>query len=111
MKPVLLALMFLSEEHRAQMAQSFELVYAPDAAQATTAIAEHGARITVVLTIGAAGDAAKTREAVVRPVSVGVASGLIYRQWVADRRAWVERVSGGKLGYVHIADMSDASLE
>ncbi|CAN1531152.1 Peptidase_S41_TRI domain containing protein [Caulobacteraceae bacterium] len=65
----------------------------------------------VVLTIAAAGDAAKTREAVVRPVSVGVASGLIYRQWVADRRAWVERVSGGKLGYVHIADMSDASLE
>lgn len=55
MKPVLLALMFLSEEHRAQMAQSFELVYAPDAAQATTAIAEHGARITVVLTIGATG--------------------------------------------------------
>ncbi|MCF8506125.1 MAG: peptidase S41 [Caulobacter sp.] len=65
----------------------------------------------VVLTIGAAGEAAKTREAVVRPVSVGVASGLIYRQWVADRRAYVERVSGGKLGYVHIADMGDASLQ
>ncbi|MBT9442455.1 MAG: 2-hydroxyacid dehydrogenase, partial [Acidovorax sp.] len=47
--------MFLSEEHRAQMAQSFELVYAPDAAQAAAAIAEHGARITVVLTIGATG--------------------------------------------------------
>lgn len=55
MKPVLLALMFLSEEHRAQMAQSFELVYAPDAAQAAAAIAEQGARITVVLTIGATG--------------------------------------------------------
>ena len=55
MKPVLLALMVLSEEHRAQMAQSFELVYAPDAAQAAAAIAEHGARITVVLTIGATG--------------------------------------------------------
>ena len=55
MKPVLLALMFLSEEHRAQMAQSFELVYAPDAAQAAAAIAEHGPRITVVLTIGATG--------------------------------------------------------
>ncbi|MFY3384862.1 2-hydroxyacid dehydrogenase [Paracidovorax sp. MALMAid1276] len=55
MKPVLLALMFLSEEHRAQMAQSFELIYAPDAAQAAAAIAGHGARITVVLTIGATG--------------------------------------------------------
>ncbi|CAN7229215.1 2-hydroxyacid dehydrogenase [Acidovorax sp. LjRoot194] len=55
MKPVLLALMFLSEEHRAQMAQSFEVIYAPDAAQAAAAMAEHGARITVVLTIGATG--------------------------------------------------------
>ena len=26
-------------------------------------------------------------------------------------RAYVERISGGKLGYVHIADMGDASLE
>jgi Tol biopolymer transport system component len=64
----------------------------------------------VVLTLGAAGDPAKTREAVVRPVSPGVASGLLYRQWVSDRRAYVERVSGGKLGYVHIADMGDGSL-
>ncbi|CAN7226768.1 hydroxyacid dehydrogenase [Acidovorax sp. Leaf76] len=55
MKPVLLALMFLSEEHRAQMAQSFEVIYAPDAAQAAAAIAGHGARIAVVLTIGATG--------------------------------------------------------
>ena len=55
MKPVLLALMFLSEEHRAQMAQSFEVIYAPDAAQAASAIAEHGARVRVVLTIGATG--------------------------------------------------------
>lgn len=64
----------------------------------------------VVLTIGAAGAPAKTREAVVRPVSPAVASGLLYRQWVNDRRALVERVSGGRLGYVHIPDMGDASL-
>ena len=64
----------------------------------------------VVLTLGAASDPAKTREAVVRPVSPGVAGGLLYRQWVSDRRAYVERISGGKLGYVHIADMGDASL-
>lgn len=55
MKPVLLALMFLSEEHRAQMAQVFEVIYAPDAAQAADAIAAHGERIGVVLTIGATG--------------------------------------------------------
>jgi lactate dehydrogenase-like 2-hydroxyacid dehydrogenase len=55
MKPVLLALMFLSEDHRAQMAQSFEVIYAPDAAQAAAAIEEHGPRISVVLTIGSTG--------------------------------------------------------
>jgi len=52
----------------------------------------------------------KTRDAVVRPVSSGAATGLLYRQWVESRRALVDRVSGGKIGYVHLADMSDASL-
>jgi len=53
----------------------------------------------------------KTRDAVVRPVSSTAAVGLLYRQWVEDRRALVDRVSGGKIGYVHIPDMSDASLQ
>ena len=46
MKPVLLALTFLSEEHCAQLSQSFDLIYAPDAAQAQAALAIHGGRIT-----------------------------------------------------------------
>ncbi len=62
----------------------------------------------VVLGIETAG---KTRDAVVRPVSSVTAVGLLYRQWVEERRALVDRVSGGKLGYVHLADMSDASLQ
>jgi tricorn protease len=49
-------------------------------------------------------------DAIVRPVGAGTASGLAYRQWVASRRAYVERVSGGRLGYVHMADMSADSL-
>jgi C-terminal processing protease CtpA/Prc len=61
-----------------------------------------------VLTIGDA--TGKAREAVVRPVATTTATGLLYRQWVNDRRAYVDKVSGGKLGYVHIADMSDGSL-
>ena len=55
MKPVLLALMFLSDDHCAQLSQSFDLIYAPDTAQATAAIATHGPRITAVLTIGSTG--------------------------------------------------------
>ena len=62
----------------------------------------------VVLGIESAG---KTRDAVVRPVASGAAVGLLYRQWVEERRELVDRVSGGKIGYVHMADMSDASLQ
>ncbi|UAL11407.1 S41 family peptidase [Caulobacter segnis] len=61
-----------------------------------------------VLTV--ADPAGKSREAIVRPVSTATATGLLYRQWVNDRRAYVDKVSGGQLGYVHIADMSDAAL-
>ena len=64
----------------------------------------------VVLRVAPGGDAAKAHEVVVRPVSLPVATGLLYRQWVNERRAYVEKISGGRLGYVHIADMSDQSL-
>lgn len=50
------------------------------------------------------------REAMVSPVPVSVASGLLYRQWVNDRRSLVERLSGKRLGYVHILDMGWESL-
>jgi C-terminal processing protease CtpA/Prc len=62
----------------------------------------------VVLGVETAG---KTRDAIVRPVSSVAAVGLLYRQWVESRRALVDRASGGKIGYVHLADMSDASLQ
>lgn len=60
-----------------------------------------------VLSIETAG---KKRDAVVRPVSLQVESGLLYRDWVESRRAYVDKVSGGKLGYVHIAAMGDGDL-
>jgi len=34
----------------------------------------------------------------------------IYRKWVDDNRAYVAKISGGKLGYVHIRDMSEQAL-
>ena len=61
----------------------------------------------VVLGVESAG---KTKDAAVRPVATGAAVGLLYRQWVAERRAFVDRVSGGRIGYVHMADMGDGSL-
>ncbi|HEX3366149.1 S41 family peptidase [Phenylobacterium sp.] len=52
-----------------------------------------------------------TRQAVVRPVSSAVASGLLYRHWIGQQRAYVDRLSNGRLGYVHIADMSSDALD
>ena len=69
-----------------------------------------GANHRVVLTVAPGGDVAKKHDAIVRPVTVQVESGLLYRGWVESRRAYVERISGGKLGYVHIAAMGDADL-
>ncbi len=54
--------------------------------------------------------AGKKRDAIVRPVTLQVEAGLLYNAWVEQRRAYVERVSGGKLGYVHVAAMGDHDL-
>jgi tricorn protease len=51
------------------------------------------------------------REVAVQPVSQATEKGLVYRQWVNDNRDYVTRASGGKLGYVHMLDMSSTSLE
>jgi tricorn protease len=46
-------------------------------------------------------------EEVIIPVSSGRISSLLYDRWVKQRAADVERWSNGRLGYVHIASMSD----
>lgn len=48
------------------------------------------------------------REVVVRPV--GSLAEQIYRKWIEDNRAYVAKISGGRLGYVHIRDMSEQAL-
>ena len=58
-----------------------------------------------------AGKDGKEREAIVQPVDSAAEAGLLYRAWVDSNRAQVEKLSGGKLGYVHIADMGDRSLK
>jgi Tol biopolymer transport system component/C-terminal processing protease CtpA/Prc len=54
---------------------------------------------------------AETRDLVVRPVNTGTEKGLLYRAWVEDRRAYVARISNGRLGYVHLLDMGQGSLD
>ena len=48
---------------------------------------------------------------IVQPVDSATESGLLYRAWVEENRTQVDKLSNGKLGYVHIADMSDRSLK
>jgi C-terminal processing protease CtpA/Prc len=50
------------------------------------------------------------REVAVRPVNAATEKGLLYRDWVDHNREYVARVSGGRLGYVHMFDMSAQSL-
>ena len=45
-----------------------------------------------------------------QPINLSTERGLVYRAWVESRRAYVAKASGGRLGYVHMPDMSAASL-
>jgi C-terminal processing protease CtpA/Prc len=47
---------------------------------------------------------------VVRPVSQAAEKNLLYRAWVEDRRAYAGKISGGRLGCVHMQSMGDDSL-
>ncbi len=46
----------------------------------------------------------------VLPITSGTMSDLLYKRWVQGRAAEVERLSGGRLGYVHIQSMDDGSF-
>ncbi len=50
------------------------------------------------------------RQITVRPVNGGTEKALLYRDWVESRRHYVAQASGGRLGYIHMVDMSDVAL-
>ena len=65
----------------------------------------------VSLTVAASADgASQKRELAVRPVNAATEKALLYRKWVEDNRAYVSRISNGRLGYVHMFDMGQSSL-
>ena len=53
----------------------------------------------------------EARTVVVQPISVGAEKNLVYESWVESRRQYVAQASNGRLGYVHIPDMSAGSLQ
>ena len=52
----------------------------------------------------------KRWEEVILPISSGAFSDLLYKRWVKQRAADVDRLSNGRLGYVHIESMGDDSF-
>jgi C-terminal processing protease CtpA/Prc len=50
------------------------------------------------------------REVIVKPIDQQTEKGLRYREWVERKREYVAKASGGRLGYVHMYDMSSGAL-
>jgi Tol biopolymer transport system component len=64
----------------------------------------------VELVVGSDAMGANRRTVAVRPVNQVTEKNLVYRQWVEERRAHVTKASDGRLGYVHMFDMSESAL-
>ena len=47
---------------------------------------------------------------VLKPIGQGSLQNLVYHQWVDNREKEVDSLSGGRLGYVHVRGMNDASF-
>jgi tricorn protease len=64
-------------------------------------------RVVLSVTTGSA----PPRDVIVRPTSQAAEKALIYRAWVEANREYVLKISGGRLGYVHMINMSAAALD
>jgi tricorn protease len=62
----------------------------------------------VILTLNSTPQMEGSRDAIVKTISWE--GELRYRDWVENRRKYVEKASGGRIGYVHLSDMSTDGL-
>jgi C-terminal processing protease CtpA/Prc/Tol biopolymer transport system component len=60
----------------------------------------------VLLTLNENG---KTRDLVIKPISMGEESQLLYKRWVRRNAEEVDKMSNGQLGYIHIPGMNDGA--
>lgn len=60
----------------------------------------------VILTVSDQPSEEGAREVAIRPINAGQADFLAYRAWVQDNARYVEELSKGRLGYIHIRAMS-----
>jgi tricorn protease len=64
---------------------------------------------TVTLIVNSKPEKMGARTVKIKPIGGGEWRGLLYEKWLDERRAAVEKVSGGRLGYLHVPDMGDAA--
>ncbi len=65
----------------------------------------------VVLRVAPFDGSGPPREVALRPISADQYDHLRYRSWVYTNEAYVHRISGGRLGYVHIRQMDYESYQ
>lgn len=54
--------------------------------------------------------AGRVFEEVIKPSSTRAINNLLYKRWVASREALVDKLSNGRLAYVHVRGMNDPSF-
>lgn len=70
----------------------------------------HSVNRRVVVKVSKSGSPADARDVPMQAVNSGTEKNLLYREWVESNRRYVDRASGGRLGYVHMNDMSEGAL-
>lgn len=64
----------------------------------------------IVVRVSADANGANARDVPLRPRTSAFEKQMLYRAWIEERRALVAKLSGGKLGYVHMFDMGNNAL-
>ena len=73
-------------------------------------VLSHATNRRTELKLSKTADGSGSRDVVVRPITSGAEKNLLYRDWVEWNRAYVDKASGGRLGYAHMNDMSEGAL-
>ena len=94
-------------------------VEGPDAGRSASDVGRRGRNLDELLdhTIGkrialsvSSSPSGEPRQVMVKPTDQATEKALRYRQWVAEKREYVSKASNGRLGYVHMFDMSAGAL-
>lgn len=75
------------------------------------ALLENKVNRRVILSVVSSTAYVAPTDVAIRPVNTNTEKGLVYKQWVQQSRDYVAKVSNGRLGYVHMFDMGQGSLD